>query len=569
MEPNLMKPITHGGNQRQLAAITGRPAHTLLDFSANINPLGPPDWLRPVIASKIADLVHYPDPDCVELLEAAAVRYGVPTDDVIAANGTEELLYWLPYIVGKSRALVPVPSYVDYARTAAAAGLQVIPFPLSEHRGFSLDLVELEHQLRGDEIVYLGHPNNPSGICLDAASLRGVINRNPESFFVIDEAFADFVHDIERFSHYRLPNVLVLLSLTKLFAVPGLRVGCATAAPTVARNLRARLPVWNVNSLAQAVGVAAMHDRSFIDASRRMIAPLRDALFASLAALPNLHPYPGDANFLLVRIDPPQAPASDIAAKLLERGIAIRACDDFDGLDSRFFRVAVRSSGDNQCLVTALADILGAPNQCQPTKRRAATLMFQGTSSNAGKSVLTAAMCRILYQDGLRVAPYKSQNMSLNSFVTRDGLEMGRAQVVQAQACRIEPEARMNPILLKPNSDTGSQVILLGKPHGNMNVGDYIRFKPQAFEVAKQAFDSLCTDHDVVILEGAGSPAEVNLKSHDIVNMAMARYANAPVLLVGDIDRGGVYASFVGTMEVLNAWERAQVAGFVVNRFRG
>jgi len=127
----------------------------------------------------------------------------------------------------------------------------------------------------------------------------------------------------------------------------------------------------------------------------------------------------------------------------------------------------------------------------------------------------------------------------------------------------------MNPILLKPNSDTGSQVILLGKPVGNMNVGEYIRFKPQAFEVAKQAFDSLAAEYDVVVMEGAGSPTEVNLKHHDIVNMPMARYANAPVLLVGDIDRGGVYASFVGTMEVLNEWERALVAGFVVNRFRG
>ena len=159
--------------------------------------------------------------------------------------------------------------------------------------------------------------------------------------------------------------------------------------------------------------------------------------------------------------------------------------------------------------------------------------------------------------------------MSLNSFVTRDGLEMGRAQVVQAQACRIEPEARMNPILLKPNSDIGSQVIVLGKPVGNMNVSEYIKFKPRAFEVAKQAFDSLAAENDVVILEGAGSPAEVNLKRHDIVNMPMARYADAPVLLVGDIDRGGVYASFVGTMEVLNEWERACVAGFVVNKFRG
>lgn len=196
-------------------------------------------------------------------------------------------------------------------------------------------------------------------------------------------------------------------------------------------------------------------------------------------------------------------------------------------------------------------------------------IMFQGTCSNAGKSVLTAALCRILLQDGLRVAPFKAQNMSLNSFVTREGGEMGRAQVVQAQAALLDPDVRMNPVLLKPSSDTGSQVILLGKPVGNMTVNDYLAYKPQAFLAVQAAYDSLAAEYEVMVLEGAGSPAEVNLKAHDIVNMPMARYAEASVLLVGDIDRGGVFASFVGTMEILDDWERELIAGFVVNRFRG
>ncbi|MFA6499716.1 MAG: cobyric acid synthase [Desulfurivibrionaceae bacterium] len=196
-------------------------------------------------------------------------------------------------------------------------------------------------------------------------------------------------------------------------------------------------------------------------------------------------------------------------------------------------------------------------------------IMFQGTCSNAGKSVLTAALCRILLQDGLRVAPFKAQNMSLNSFVTRDGGEMGRAQVVQAQAARLDPDVRMNPVLLKPSSDTGSQVIVLGKPVGNMTVNDYLAYKPLAFLTVQAAYDSLAGEYEVMVLEGAGSPAEVNLKAHDIVNMPMARYAEAKVLLVGDIDRGGVFASFVGTMEILDAWERELIAGYIVNRFRG
>jgi cobyric acid synthase CobQ len=195
--------------------------------------------------------------------------------------------------------------------------------------------------------------------------------------------------------------------------------------------------------------------------------------------------------------------------------------------------------------------------------------MFQGTGSNAGKSILAAAMCRILLQDGFRVAPFKAQNMSLNSYVTRDGGEMGRAQVVQAQACRLDPDVRMNPVLLKPNSDTGSQVIILGKPVGNMDFWEYTRDRTPPFEAARAAYDALAAEYDVIVLEGAGSPAEVNLKKRDIVNMNMALWAEAPVLIVGDIDRGGLYASFIGTMECLTERERALVKGFVVNRFRG
>ncbi|QJT11427.1 cobyric acid synthase CobQ [Oceanidesulfovibrio marinus] len=195
--------------------------------------------------------------------------------------------------------------------------------------------------------------------------------------------------------------------------------------------------------------------------------------------------------------------------------------------------------------------------------------MFQGTCSNAGKSVLAAAFCRMLRQDGFRVAPFKAQNMSLNSFVTADGLEMGRAQVTQAQAAGLEPDVRMNPVLLKPSSDVGSQVIVMGKPVGTMRVGEYVRYKPTAFQAAQRAYDSLAAESDVIVLEGAGSPAEINLKAHDIVNMAMAQYAGAAVVLVGDIDRGGVFASLVGTMELLEPEERELVAGYVLNKFRG
>ncbi|MCF6290699.1 MAG: cobyric acid synthase [Desulfobacterales bacterium] len=195
--------------------------------------------------------------------------------------------------------------------------------------------------------------------------------------------------------------------------------------------------------------------------------------------------------------------------------------------------------------------------------------MLQGTCSDAGKSVLTAAFCRILLQDGLRVAPFKAQNMSLNSFVTRHGLEMGRAQVVQAQAARLDPDVRMNPVLLKPSSDVGSQVIVMGKPVANMKVAEYLAYKPTAWQAITDAYDSLAREYDLIVLEGAGSPGEINLKHHDIVNMAMARHAGARVLLVGDIDRGGVFASLVGHYELMEEWERQLMAGYLINRFRG
>lgn len=195
--------------------------------------------------------------------------------------------------------------------------------------------------------------------------------------------------------------------------------------------------------------------------------------------------------------------------------------------------------------------------------------MIQGTCSNAGKSILAAAFCRIFLQDGFKVAPFKAQNMSLNSFVTDDGLEMGRAQVTQAAACKMSPDVRMNPVLLKPGSDTGSQVIVMGKPVGNMKVQKYMEYKPTAFEAVQKAYDSISSDRDIMVIEGAGSPAEINLKKHDIVNMAMAKYAQAQVIITGDIDRGGVFASLAGTMDLLEAKERDLVCGFLLNKFRG
>lgn len=200
----------------------------------------------------------------------------------------------------------------------------------------------------------------------------------------------------------------------------------------------------------------------------------------------------------------------------------------------------------------------------------ATCIMMQGTSSHVGKSILVTALCRIFYQDGRQVVPFKAQNMALNSYVTRDGREMGRAQVAQAEAAGLEPVVEMNPVLLKPTGNSCSQVVLMGKPVGNMSAREYHKgYSVKLFEEVKAALKILQEEYDTIVIEGAGSPAEVNLHDNDIVNMRVARYLKAPVLLIADIDRGGALASLVGTLELLTEEERDLVKGLIINKFRG
>jgi adenosylcobyric acid synthase len=558
----------HGGNIRYLAAKAGLAESDIIDFSASINPLGPPEWLRSLISSKVSKLAYYPDPDSSSLVEAISSRYEIPAAEVVVGNGSTEILYLIPRAFGINRAVIPVPSYADYTAVSELAGLDVDKVPLKEEDGFVLDLSDLESRLKGKDLVFIGRPNNPTGLIVDAEEIRNLARCHPKTLFLVDEAFADFVKGMDRLISNRPENVIVLCSLTKFFAIPGMRLGFAAGAAEHMARIKRLMPSWSVNTFAQAVGEAALGDEFYANQTRDFVEREKERLASALASIPGLNVYPGAANFLLAKVEQCGTHAGEIAGRLLHDGIAIRVCDNFEGLDARFFRVAVRTEAENTKLCEALNRVLNH-TVSKPARLKRPSIMFQGTGSNAGKSVLAAAFCRILLQDGYRVAPFKSQNMSLNSCVTREGEEMGRAQVVQAQACRLEPDVRMNPILLKPSSDTGSQVIVMGKPVGNMGVRDYIQYKPRAFETAKNAYDSLSRENDVLVLEGAGSPAEVNLKHHDIVNMHMADFAGSPVLLVGDIDRGGVFASFIGTMEVLAERERALVKGFLINRFRG
>ncbi|MDR3639945.1 MAG: cobyric acid synthase [Humidesulfovibrio sp.] len=579
----------HGGNIWKMAERAGVRPEELVDFSASINPLGPPPWLAETVADALAQVAHYPDPEASDLTLAACELYKVWPTQALAGNGASELLPAICQLAarqGFTRAVIPVPAYVDIDRCCRLAGLNVEPLVCTAQRGFAPDLEALASLLATPALVLLTSPNNPTGVCVSARHVRDLARAFPQSLFVVDESFADFVPGIDnedghgaaggngRLVRQRPDNVIVLVSLTKFYAVPGLRLGLCFAAPDNAQRLKRHLPSWNVGTLAQKVGARCLRDLDYRDRTIREVASLREALTLDLREIPGLRVFPGQANFLLCRLDRVGMSAQPLFERLLAEGLAIRLCKNFDGLDDSYFRIAVRTSEENARLVDALARFSGivkAP--AVVVRKKTPSLMIQGTCSNAGKSVLAAGLCRILLEDGFDVAPFKAQNMSNNSAVTPDtgdgGREIGRAQATQAQACRLTPDARMNPVLLKPTGDTGSQVLILGRPVGNMSVREYHAYKPEAWRAVTQAYDSLSAEHQIMILEGAGSPAEVNLKAHDIVNMKMAHHAGAKVLLVGDIDRGGVFAALSGTFDILDEAERALVIGHVLNKFRG
>lgn len=559
----------HGGNIWRLARELGCPPEDILDFSASINPFGPPSWLTGLVAGSSDVLRHYPDPDCHALLQAASLHYRIPAVELIADNGTAEIMHRLVPLLGLARAVVPVPAYGDYERACRLGNIAVDRILLCPETGFALDWDQVHDKLKQPALVFLGQPSNPTGQIVASDTVRQTALAHPKSWFIIDEAFADFAPGLDRLITDRPANVIVLLSLTKFYALPGLRIGLAAMDANLAGHYRERCPFWSVNTLAQLAGVRCLGDSAFRRSSLEQLGQETRRLQENIERLRGLRVFTSQANFLLCQCRKPDMNASGLAQKLLQKRIAIRVCENFVGLDQTFFRVAVRLPEENDRLCAALGEVLCAPKRAKPEKRQTPALMFQGTCSNAGKSLLTAALCRILRQDGFSPAPFKAQNMALNSGVTPDGGEIGRAQALQAQACGLEADRRMNPVLLKPNSETGSQVIVLGRPQGNMDVTAYIRHKAELRRVVHHAYDSLAAEHDVMVLEGAGSPAEINLKSHDLVNMAMARHARAAVLLVGDIDRGGVFAALTGTLDLLDAWERNLVRGLVINKFRG
>ena len=636
-----MKPEAHGGDLLRMAATAGRDPASLLDFSVNVRPEGPPEFMRAALFRAMTALAAYPSPHAEEAMLAAARHHGMDASRFVFGSGSNELIHALARVLrkrGVPSVRVVEPAFSEYAIACRLAGIKAIPVwggiieknqcvPTTDtgkdEAVPTRDLLDALTDAPEGSAVFLANPGNPSGLIRTPDECLRLMSSRSDLLWIIDEAFVEYAGtETEASVLQRLPkNGIVLRSLTKFHAVPGVRLGYLAADAELAQAIRDELPAWSVNAFALAAAQAVFADTSdFAAQTRAENAERRADLAAALSSLPGIEVYPSAANYVLFRW--PGAPRNLLGILLKRFGIAVRDCSNYHGLkDGSWFRAAVRFPEDHRRLAEALSAIRetthgvsSSPLPETPASpesgnkdsinikvlgrggmgawgkggespspegfllpspgisrrpRHTPALMLQGTSSNAGKSILAAAYCRIFRQDGYSVAPFKAQNMSLNSGVTAAGDEMGRAQIVQAQAALVDPDARMNPILLKPHSDTGSQVVVLGQPIGHMGVLDYFKKKKELWKTVTEAYDSLAADHDVMVLEGAGSPGEINLKEHDVVNMRMAEHARASVLLVGDIDRGGVYASFLGTWMTFTDAERRLLTGYIVNRFRG
>lgn len=617
------KPFEHGGDLEKMRqemakdlekmrreACRGQAWPELIDFSSNINPLGPSPRAPTLASFSQEEISRYPDPESHKLIEAASKRFGVAPDSIIAGNGSSELFFLFTQYFARQekikRALILAPSYSDYERASQAAGLEIEFLYLKEEAGFSVDLDELSQSLQGSEIVFIGNPNNPTGISPDGQKLKELITENPETLFFIDEAFRSFEPEGLSMIQNQMPqNLVVFHSLTKFYAIAGLRAGLAFASPGVIAEVKKIQPGWPLNIVACEIASASLQDQEFEIGSQEYVKKARIELATMIDQTGLFKLYPSEANYLFLRCKAPHD-QNFWYEHLLKEGVAIRRCSNYPGLDESFIRVAVKTNAQNQKLVEAMRKIVSSgekstdeksdqgqapvakkregqsahqredeplPKNAPETsenfqKKKTPALMIGGASSHAGKTLLTAALCRILSQDGFRVRPFKAQNMSLNSYVTPHGEEVSRAQTLQARAAGVEVDVRMNPVLLKPMGGA-SDVVVLGRSTGRVDFHTYKKRRDEIFAKVCEAYDSLSFDADVMILEGAGSLAEINLKKNDIVNMKMAEYADAQVLLVADIDRGGIFASLSGTLDLLSPPERERIVGLVVNKFRG
>ncbi len=358
------KQYKHGGDVVGAARAFNLSLRDILDFSANINPLGPSPAALAAIKENLEIIRHYPDPFCRDLRRALSSYLAVPPECLLPGNGVSELIYLITRVVGCRRALVTAPTFTEYAEAVTAAGGEVREVPLREEEGFALSPVRLKKEMPGADMVFICNPNNPTGRVEKKSVVRSIIEaaRETGQMLVVDEAFIDFVEKREQ--HTILPlvekyqHLVILYSLTKFFGIPGLRLGVLIAAPAIVARLEAARDPWSVNWLAQVAGEAALSDGEYVKATRDLIAREREYLFRSIAQVPNLRPFPTDANYLLVKITDQHMSSPVFAAETAKRGVLVRDCSTFSGLGENYIRVAVKTRKENVKLLNVLSEIM-------------------------------------------------------------------------------------------------------------------------------------------------------------------------------------------------------------------
>lgn len=554
----------HGGNVTKVARELGCSPNEIIDFSSNLNALGPPDTVFAAIQAASSEIIHYPDAGFENLINTVSEYYQVCADRVLVGNGVSSLLFEIIQSLDEEELLMPIPCYSDYIEAASAAKKKVKLFE-TDKDNFQIDLDKLREKIRPGLAIVLGNPSNPSGSFISIIALIRFIQSFPNNTFIIDEAFAPFVG--ERLEEV-LPNIIIFRSITKIFAIPGIRIGFAITGSKFIHQFNKRT-AWPIGSIEERVAIACMKDHEYLARSIEFNHNEREWLKEQLSRLNDyLRIYHSHANYFLIELK--QHSAIELQSFLLKGfKILIRDCSNYQALDSRFIRIAIKKREYNEKLLEGFDSFFNKKKPRSNKGMRKRPLMILGTGSSVGKSVLVAAFSRILTNEGLDVAPFKAQNMSLNSYVTLNGEEISRSIALQAKACKKDVDVLMNPILLKPTSQIGSQLILMGKPQGFLGSKDFTLDRTKLWQNVEEAFHELSNKHDVIVIEGAGSPCEVNLKPYDIVNLRVAKLARAASLLVSNIDRGGSFASLIGHMQTMTIEERNLIEGFVLNKFRG
>jgi adenosylcobyric acid synthase len=543
--------LEHGGRIKQAALHYGIAEKHWLDLSTGVNPHG---WLAPVVPQ--TEWQALPEDDD-ELASAAAAYYGC--DDLLAVAGSQAAIQTLPRLFAPCGVAFLSPSYAEHAHAWQQAGHQVLLCNPAQ-------ILQPEAAIK---IVVIVNPNNPTGQFFSRAELLALHEKLAArgGTLIVDEAFMDATPDGSLLGDSPRAGLIVLRSIGKFFGLAGARVGFVFAQQNILDALRELLGPWPIAASSRYVVTRALRDEKWQATTRKKL-QLASVRLCDLLEQHGLTVTGSTALFAWLQHDD----AKKIHTQLAQQGVLTRLFNQPSSLRSGLPRDE-RQWGK----LAAALSLLGEHRaiNCAATiafvssEKIAATVMVQGTTSDAGKSTLVAALCRWLVRQGVAVAPFKPQNMALNSAVTSDGGEIGRAQAVQAMAANIAPHTDMNPVLLKPNSDTGAQVIIHGRAIGNMEALDYHAYKSTAFAAVMQSHGRLVNQYQAVVVEGAGSPAEINLRAGDIANMGFAEAVDCPVILIADIDRGGVFAHLVGTLDLLSESEQARLVGFVINRFRG